>query len=344
MDTTGPEPLSRDQQDSWDAFKDAAKDVAAAVPGGEVDLKAAFAALKQVSERLDSQAFLNALHVPKDAGEHEAGLRRILARIPDGWGRWISCGKGWFSLLVELDEALAAIDPNYEVHQVKEKYAGLRYYYGPSAGVSKADYERMERLVDAAEARAEATCETCGAPGKSMMTRARSPWYKTVCSEHAEEGGYISKEEWDSFCEWWEENERPKLEARQRQSFIDQRAGKRVLIAARDFTLPVSTATAATPAGIANLIKEMAPKDGWYEIWVGNDDLGDAALDAVKELYADHAQEQATKEPDGPFGSRIIRRPEGSPTIVQVEHRDTRDVLKTGVSVMSYPQSYYSSK
>ncbi len=30
---------------------------------------------------------LNAVHVPKDAGEHADALRGMLARIPDGWGR-----------------------------------------------------------------------------------------------------------------------------------------------------------------------------------------------------------------------------------------------------------------
>lgn len=58
------------------------------------------------------------------------GLERIKNRIPPGWGRWISCGPGWYSLLVKLDEDLSTLAPDYEVHQVKEKYGTLRFYIG----------------------------------------------------------------------------------------------------------------------------------------------------------------------------------------------------------------------
>ena len=71
---------------------------------------------------------LNSIHVPSDAGEFEEGLRRIMVRIPDGWGRWISCDKGWYKILTDLDADLTRIVPGYEVHQVKEKYGRLRYY------------------------------------------------------------------------------------------------------------------------------------------------------------------------------------------------------------------------
>ena len=75
---------------------------------------------------------LNSLHVPEDAGEWADGLERILRRIPDGWGRWIDVGKGWYPIIVALDAHLATIDPGYAVHQVKEKFGDLRYYYSGS--------------------------------------------------------------------------------------------------------------------------------------------------------------------------------------------------------------------
>jgi hypothetical protein len=76
-----------------------------------------------------ADALLNALHVPNDAGEHADALRGMLVRIPDGWGCWISCDRGWYPLLVELDEQLRTLLPDYVVHQVKEKFGGLRYYW-----------------------------------------------------------------------------------------------------------------------------------------------------------------------------------------------------------------------
>lgn len=85
--------------------------------------------MKQASRDIDHQQILNCMHVPTDAGKHAEALAAILRRIPDGWGRWIGCDSGWYALIVELDEQLRALLPNYAIHQVKEKFGGLRYYW-----------------------------------------------------------------------------------------------------------------------------------------------------------------------------------------------------------------------
>lgn len=151
----------------------------------------------------DDQQILNAMHVPEDAGEHEEALRGMLVRIPDGWGRWISCSRGWYPLLVELDEQLRALLPNYVIHQVKEKFGGLRYYWepgeevrdpsDPGAEAAIAERERriglVQQLVDSAERRAGVTCELCGAAGQLHRTPAGR--YKTLCADCAEREGYV---------------------------------------------------------------------------------------------------------------------------------------------------------
>lgn len=68
-----------------------------------------------------------ALGVPADAGRYADGLARILTRFDATRGS-IQCGPGWYPLLVELDERLAEICPDYVVLQVKEKFGTLRYY------------------------------------------------------------------------------------------------------------------------------------------------------------------------------------------------------------------------
>lgn len=88
-----------------------------------------------MSRNINFEELLNALHIPEDAGEHADGLRRILLRIPDGWGRWISCSRGWYPIVIELDEQLATLFPGYELHQVKEKFGGLRFYWGTAERV-----------------------------------------------------------------------------------------------------------------------------------------------------------------------------------------------------------------
>ena len=74
--------------------------------------------------------FLDEIRIPDDAGEYEQGLYNILSRIPTKWGRWISCNRGWYPLIIELDQKLAEIEPEYTLHQVKEKFGTLRYYIG----------------------------------------------------------------------------------------------------------------------------------------------------------------------------------------------------------------------
>ncbi len=135
---SGPRELGTETQARWQALKDAARELAPAT-GDPDGFAAAFAALSQISRGLDVDEVLDAVHVPEDAGEHAAALRRMLLRIPDGWGRWIGCSRGWYSILVELDEGIAALFPAYELEQVKEKFGGLRFYWSPGQGITDPD-------------------------------------------------------------------------------------------------------------------------------------------------------------------------------------------------------------
>jgi len=117
----------------WDAARRSIAGLADAVQEGRVspdDVAATAAQLGAID--VDLGRVLDAIHVPDDAGEWASGLERILRRIPDGWGRWVSVGPGWYGLVCELDADLAAIDPGYIVHQVKEKFGTLRYYFASS--------------------------------------------------------------------------------------------------------------------------------------------------------------------------------------------------------------------
>jgi hypothetical protein len=111
----GQQGLSSETQARWDALKDAVSELAATADDAD-GFTAAFAALAQIGGRLDIEEVLNALHVPDDAGEHTGALRRMLLRIPDGWGRWIGCSRGWYANLVELDEQLQALFSGFELH------------------------------------------------------------------------------------------------------------------------------------------------------------------------------------------------------------------------------------
>jgi hypothetical protein len=100
-------------------------------------------------------------------------LQHIIDRIPAQWGKWIQVAPGWHRIVLDLDDALSKLDPNYEVHQVKEKWGGLRYYCSLDGS------PEGRALIEAAEAKAAATCESCGQPGALV----HSSWMKTLCTE-----------------------------------------------------------------------------------------------------------------------------------------------------------------
>jgi hypothetical protein len=102
--------------------------------------------------------------------------------------RVVECGDGWYTMLCVLCECIQLhIDntglafgkeggiPQVEAHQVKEKFGGLRFYYG---GGDK----HIEGLVSFAEALSYTLCDVCGGPARSR----NSPggWIFTRCEGH----------------------------------------------------------------------------------------------------------------------------------------------------------------
>jgi hypothetical protein len=159
-----------------EALEGAVRDLGEASTVEEV--AAALEAIRQVPINVDQM--LNAIRVPDDAGEYEAPLRKLLERIPDGWGRWISCGPGWYPILARIEERLSELDPNYEVNQIKEKFGTLRFYW-------EGDIPDGAAIVDGAEAESARTCELCRSAGH---LRTRAGWLKTLCDRCSRSEGF----------------------------------------------------------------------------------------------------------------------------------------------------------
>jgi len=105
-------------------------------------------------------------------------LRPVLARVGRGWGRSVSCGEGWWPIIARLDRDIAALAPDYEIHQVKEKFGGLRYYVGLP---DDAPDDEIDRLIAVAEEESSRTCEVCGQPGRLRG----GGWVLTLCDVHS---------------------------------------------------------------------------------------------------------------------------------------------------------------
>ena len=124
-----PQAPSARSQAQMNVFGDAMRDVVnGATAHDGVGFAAAFDQGRQIASGVDLDEVVNAVHVPDDAGEHGEALRRLLLRVPDGWGRWISCSSGWYALLARAECELADACPTFTAHQIKEKFGTLRMY------------------------------------------------------------------------------------------------------------------------------------------------------------------------------------------------------------------------
>lgn len=76
--------------------------------------------------------------------------QQIEDRIPELWGKSLGIPECWYPLVTDLDAALSALEPDYVIHQVKEKWGGLRYYIDESS-FSEDALAEAEALVAVAE-------------------------------------------------------------------------------------------------------------------------------------------------------------------------------------------------
>lgn len=106
------------------------------------------------------------------------GLRNPKERYGIRYG--FECGDGWFKLLdvlsAKLEALIAATEPDEDglrpyVHQVKEKFGGLRFY------MDRRESEEMSEAIREAEKAAYQTCEGCGEPG----TYRNMHWIRVAC-------------------------------------------------------------------------------------------------------------------------------------------------------------------
>jgi hypothetical protein len=106
---------------------------------------------------------------PDPSGSPRYELWRLYAKPNIPW-------PGWSRLINELHEQLVGFDPAYQLHQVKEKFGGLRFY----AEFNEDVRERCNALVQEAEHRSFGICERCGEAGRLREDRL---WRRTLCDQ-----------------------------------------------------------------------------------------------------------------------------------------------------------------
>lgn len=120
--------------------------------------------------------------------EYPDDLRPVLERIDPTFGRTIDCDKGWWPLIVKMHQEMAAIDPDYRIYQIKEKFGGLRFYFAPSGPLFS---PQMLDIANYYERRSYSTCETTGNPGVLMRKDGR---LKTLNKSFVSDGWEVVEE------------------------------------------------------------------------------------------------------------------------------------------------------
>lgn len=95
-------------------------------------------------------------------------------RFAPRWGHWWP-REGWFNLIDEALTMLAEMRPDFQLHQVKEKFGGLRIY--TSYDGDKEVREAMAPFI----ARAYSTCEWCGSEEDTRQND--EGWILTLCAD-----------------------------------------------------------------------------------------------------------------------------------------------------------------
>lgn len=96
-----------------------------------------------------------------------------------------SVGDGWREIIETMSSRIAEAVAECQsgemaITQIKEKFGGLRVCT-ESRGLPKEVVWKANDAIDLAEARAECTCETCGAAG---MLHEHGGWLTTRCEKH----------------------------------------------------------------------------------------------------------------------------------------------------------------
>lgn len=123
--------------------------------------------------------------------ELQLKIEAIKTRINSSYGQYVSVDEGWYQIVVDCDEELAAIDPNYEILQIKEKFGGLRYYMTPSNETTPEQRDEMYKVISKYEQAALRTCEATGLPG--VLMKSVGGWLKTLNPEYAESAHHYAR-------------------------------------------------------------------------------------------------------------------------------------------------------
>lgn len=123
-----------------------------------------------------------------------AALVNMRSRFLEPWPPTFSVKDGWANLLISCHLALASVDANYRLYQVKEKFGALRVYVAPSDESFQLEINNVTGLFSSMSM---FVCEDCGSPGRMRVDYLG--WYFTSCEQHSHDCKPIELSAFSSF-------------------------------------------------------------------------------------------------------------------------------------------------
>ena len=115
--------------------------------------------------------------------ELQLQVAKLVDKFLPNYYKSVDVDEGWYQIVVDCDNLLTEIDPDYQIAQIKQKFGGLRYYFQPSDVNNSELYVKMNAVVLAYEKIASITCEATGNPG--VLMKSTGGWFKTLDPEYA---------------------------------------------------------------------------------------------------------------------------------------------------------------
>ena len=125
----------------------------------------------------------------KDEKEYIDFMNRMETKYPEMFSApygGFAISEGWWIIIEQLCANIqhhlnwknkeSEVVPQVVVHQIKEKFGGLRFYYGGGD-------DEISGMVRMAESWASIACEECG----GIASRRSGGWIRTLCDKHEAE-------------------------------------------------------------------------------------------------------------------------------------------------------------
>jgi hypothetical protein len=123
--------------------------------------------------------------------ELQLQIEALKERFVSGYHKSIDVDEGWYQIVLDCHKQLIEIDIDYKINQIKQKFAGLRYYMTPSVVATPEQRDRMHAIVGKYERFSFEICEATGKPG--VLMKSPTGYLKTLNPRWAAQHSIYSK-------------------------------------------------------------------------------------------------------------------------------------------------------